>query len=64
MIEIKNIGGNPFGVCDYEVKINGRLITTFSHDRCDGLAKCLERAGKAVDRQKWIEFAKACGPPS
>lgn len=64
MIEIKNIGSNPLGICDYEVRFNGNLITTFSHDGRDGLATCLERAGKAVERQKWVEFAKICGPPA
>ena len=34
----------------YNVQINKELITTFEHDRVDGLAVCLEKAAKAVEQ--------------
>jgi len=56
-VSIKN---NPFGECDYEVRINKDVVATFKHNRPDGLAKCLKLAAEAVEEQNWItamEFA-------
>lgn len=36
----------------YNVQINNKLITTFQHNRSDGLAKCLELAAQAVRQQE------------
>ena len=58
-IIIRNIGGDLLGVCEYEVRINDRRITTFKHDRQDGLGKCLELASKAAIQQSWLDAAKA-----
>ena len=51
MIAIINRGGPDDGVCTYSVGINNRILTTFEHDRRDGLATCLRKAADAVDRQ-------------
>jgi len=53
-IIITNIGGNPLGESVYEVKINDKLITRFTHWRQSGLANCLTTAAKAVERSNWI----------
>lgn len=54
MIRIVQIGkkdDNPGGERLYEVGINNDpAITTFIHRRSDGLAVCLSRASKAVER--------------
>lgn len=49
MIAIINTGGDMDGVCNYNLQINKDLITTFTHDRRDGLAKCLMLASEAAD---------------
>ena len=49
MIKIINIGGDPLGECEYDLKINDELITKFKHNRTDGLAKCLQRAAEAAE---------------
>lgn len=50
MIRIRNMGGPPNGVCQYEVGINNHsALATFKHDRRDGLAVCLRRAANAID---------------
>ena len=54
-IIITNVGGNPLGVSEYEVRINNKIITTFMHNRKDGLPKCLQEAAKAVDKQQWTD---------
>jgi hypothetical protein len=38
------------GLQEYEVKINNEFICKFKHKASDGLAKCLELAGLAVER--------------
>ena len=52
MITITNVG--PYNDPDkggwrtYEVRINSKLISTFTHKRSDGLATCLRRAANSV----------------
>ena len=50
MIAITNLG--PSGRTEderfYELRINRDLIVTFTHERSQGLAVCLERAAAAV----------------
>lgn len=60
-IIIRNIGGNPIGLCEYEVRINENRITTFKHDRTQGLKACLTNAAAAVESQQWLDMAKASG---
>ena len=50
MIAIINREGPDDGVCVYTVGINNRILTTFEHDRRDGLATCLRKAADAVDK--------------
>lgn len=60
MIAIVNISkGSPFGIQEYEVRINMALICTFKHKREDGLAACLKKAAAAVEKAMWEEAAKA-----
>lgn len=59
MIAIINIGNeNKAGETKYQVKVNSQLITTFFHKRSDGMAICLEKASKAVEKQKHLELFK------
>jgi len=60
-IVIRNIGGDPLGICEYEVRINEKRITTFRHSRPEGLSKCLSEASRAVARQGWLDAAKVMG---
>lgn len=53
---IRNLKGDPLGVCEYEVRINEKRITTFKHHRPAGLKACLLAAAEAVERQKWEDF--------
>lgn len=69
-IIIHNIGGDLLGVCEYEVCINQRQITTFKHNRPDGLTVCLQKAAKACEGKKWEdtkrffeEASKSLGRP-
>lgn len=53
MIAIVNIGpqdNDSGGWRDYEVRINHEVIVRFRHERRDGLAVCLMKAAKAVER--------------
>lgn len=54
MIAIINTGTNPspFGKHTYEVRINKKVICTFTHVREEGLAKCLLLAASAVEKAK------------
>lgn len=54
MIQIVNVTPNPqpTGLHTYEVRINGKVITTFEHYREDDLSTCLERAARAVGGRK------------
>ena len=65
MIAIVNVGPkddpNVFGVRDYEVRINTRVVCSFKHRRADGLSKCLMEASRAVAEAEWgaaIELLK------
>ena len=53
MIAIINISGNPLGECQYELRINKRVITTFKHNRTEGLSVCLKKASIAAEKAKW-----------
>lgn len=55
-IIIRQLGGNPMGVCEYEIRINADRITTFKHSRPNGLRACLLAAADAVERQKWRDI--------
>ena len=54
MVSIINIGFHdrrrPQGMCTYELRINAKLISSFSHRRSDGLATCLRRAARSVPK--------------
>ena len=56
MIQIVNIGGNPEGVSDYSLRINGREMCQFKHNRPQGLSMCLRKAADAYDRQREVEM--------
>lgn len=60
MIAIVNITpeNKPFGENNYELRINSEVITTFNHNREDGLAVCLKKASIAAEQAKWDKFAK------
>jgi hypothetical protein len=57
-IIIRNLGGDLLGVCNYEVRINERVICNFKHNRPDGLSKCLSEASRTVVQQQWLDAAK------
>lgn len=46
MIEIVNVDKNRrmFGPHTYELRLNGKAVGTFVHNREDGLAECLKKA--------------------
>ena len=48
MIAIVNMGEVGNGQHQYQVRVNTKVICTFTHRRENGLAACLESAGKAV----------------
>ena len=50
-IIIQNIDKNPrrVGPHSYVLRINNKVIAYFTHERGDGLAACLHRAGIAAD---------------
>lgn len=67
MIAIVNISPPGTERCKYEVKINFKKIATFEHFRPDGLAECLRKAFKAVEKERRVEVenkAVEFGPPS
>lgn len=51
MIAIVNTNGNER--CTYEVRINNDVITSFTHNRSEGLAACLRKAATAVEVREW-----------
>ena len=55
MIAIVNVGGNPLGVCQYELRINSQVVATFEHNRVDGIAVCLKKASDAAEKAKWLK---------
>jgi len=49
MITITRIGGNPLGVSQYELVLNGTTISSsFDHNRSDDLPKLLHKAADQV----------------
>ena len=60
MIAIVNVDGNPrpSGEHIYELRINRELIATFTHNREEGLTKCLELAAKAATKAKNLRIAQ------
>jgi len=57
MIAIINVSlhNSPFGIQDYELRINSRVIARFQHKREEGLTKCLELAAQSAEKAKWME---------
>lgn len=55
MIAIVNTKKIKNDLCEYEVRINQKVICTFQHKRMNGLGMCLMEASKAVEKQKWTE---------
>ena len=57
MIAIVNVSNNAsaFGVHEYELRINSKVITRFEHTREEGLAVCLQKASVAAEKAKWAE---------
>ncbi len=55
MIAIVNVSENPspFGVHDYELRINREAVAKFQHKREDGLTVCLQKAAAAAEKAKW-----------
>ncbi len=52
MIAIVNVSehDSPFGIHDYELRINAKVIARFKHKREEGLAACLKEAAKAAEK--------------
>lgn len=49
MITINRIGGNPLGVSQYAMRLNGNIISpSFDHDRTDDLPTLLRKAADQV----------------
>jgi len=59
MIAIVNVDPNPriAGEHLYELRINKELITTFAHNREEGLAVLLLKASEAADMEKMSQIA-------
>ena len=49
--QLGRVYGSP-RLYHYEVRINQRAITTFTHTPADGLAVCLARAAEAVRHEE------------
>lgn len=47
-IVIENIGFVKGYICEYRLRINDKIITTFRHDREDGLSECLKGDATSV----------------
>jgi hypothetical protein len=60
VIAIVNVSKNPsaFGVHQYELRINTRVIAKFEHVREEGLTVCLQKAAQAAECAKWEEAAE------
>ena len=54
-IIIQNIGGDMNGICNYELRINKKVVARFQHDRNDDLATCLCKAAGAADQQRKLQ---------
>jgi hypothetical protein len=51
-IIITNIGacrGKDKNICTYTLKINRKVLATFTHKQSDGLSECLRKAAKAYE---------------
>lgn len=59
MIEIVNVSASLklFGVHEYELRINQRVIARFEHKREEGLAVCLQKAAAAAEKANWGKAA-------
>lgn len=57
-IIIQNVGGDTFGVCKYQLRINQQVIAEFEHSRPDGLTVCLKKAADAAEKAKWEGLRK------
>lgn len=57
-IIIRNLWGDPNGICRYEIRINEKRITTFKHHRPAGLKACLLAAASAVEDQERHDLAR------
>ncbi len=54
MIAIVNRGGDKNGICKYSLQVNNKILTTFKHNRKDGLSTCLRKAADAYDKYQNI----------
>jgi len=59
MIAIVNVSDSDsaFGVHEYELRINSKVIARFEHVREEGLEICLQKASEAARNAKWQEIA-------
>lgn len=55
MIAIVNVDPNPrkSGEHVYEIRINSKVITTFTHEREEPLHVCLEKASQAAKLHRY-----------
>ena len=60
MIAIVNVSehDSPYGIHQYELRINSRVIAKFEHTREQGLAVCLQKAAEAAEKAKWKEVTE------
>lgn len=66
MIAIVNISKedvSPFGINQYELRINNDVICKFKHDRSKGLSDCLYQAWKAYEKHKFEKAHKLLDLP-
>lgn len=58
MIEIKRVSKGAFGEADYQLLLNGEVMSEFKHNRQDGLKQCLIDAAESVDSGAWERTSK------
>lgn len=60
MIAIVNVSTHEdnYGLNQYELRINSRVIAKFDHVRSEGLAVCLRKAAEAAERAHLDEVSK------
>lgn len=58
---IERVDGNLTGICTYRLKKNDVTITTFQHDRLQGMEICLLKAAEAVSRVDWDKLYNELG---
>jgi len=58
MIAIINTGKKHGEKHVYRLQINKRLITTFEHERINGLSECLKAAAKAAEDAEFKKIAE------